>query len=95
VVMEDDKVKVSGTTSAANNYSIYFEVAQESTGVDVMQNFELNFISTYMPSTMDSLFNNTIDSNTDTTMTGTFSGIVINGDNGQLSLTSGMINITY
>ena len=97
VVIENNVIKVSGETSAANDYSIYFEVNEGATGTDVMQNFQISLISVFFPSTMDPPFDfiSNITTNTTGSITGTFGNIVVNVDNGQLSLTSGTINVTY
>ncbi|MDG5491431.1 hypothetical protein [Psychroserpens sp. SPM9] len=97
VVIDGDLLKVTGETSAANNYTIYFEVGQGQTGVDVINPaFELTLTSVFFPSTQGfDDFTSEITVNTDGTLTGTFWGIVTNADGGDLSLTSGMINITY
>ena len=97
VVVENNIVKVSGETSAANDYSIYFEVEEGATGADVMQNFQISLISIFYPSTMDAPFDfiSNIDANPTGSITGTFGNIVVNADNGQLSLTGGTINVSY
>lgn len=97
VVVEDNIVKVSGETSAQNDYSIYFEVAEGATGADAMQNFELSLTSVFYPSTLDPPFHfiSNIDTNTLGSITGTFGNVVINTQNGQLSLSAGNINVTY
>lgn len=86
-------LQVSGETSNANNYSIYFEVEENTEGEDVLQNFELTLISSYFP--VVSSFTNTVDVNTTSTLTGTFSGDVENNDGGQLSLTNGTFDLNY
>ena len=97
VIVENGIVKVSGETSAANDYSIYFEVEEGVTGTDAMQNFEISLTSVFYPSTMDPPFDfiSNIETNTAGSIIGTFGNIVVNADNGQLSLTSGAINVSY
>lgn len=97
VVVENNVVKVSGETSASNDYSIYFEVNEGVTGADAMQNFQISLISVFYASTMDAPFDfiSNIETNAIGSLTGTFSNIVVNDDNGQLSLTSGTINVSY
>ncbi|MGC1473337.1 MAG: hypothetical protein WA775_12155 [Psychroserpens sp.] len=97
VVVEGNLLKVTGETSGPNDYMVYFEIAMSETGVDVINpTFELTLISTFFPSTQGfEDFTSNITVNTDGTLTGTFSGTVTNADGGDLSLTSGMINITY
>jgi hypothetical protein len=86
-------IKVSGETSAANNYSIYFEVEENMQGENIFQNFEIVLISTYYP--LDPNFNNNVTTNTSGTLTGTFSGVVENNDGGQLNLTNGNFDLSY
>ena len=93
IVDEGGLLKVSGETSAANSYSIYFEVEVGAEGDDLFQNFEIHLISTYYP--MASNFNNTVTTNTSGTLTGTFSGIVENNDGGQIGLTNGNFDLSY
>jgi hypothetical protein len=97
VVVEGDLLKISGETSAANNYTIYFEVVQGETGVDVINSaFELSLTSVFFPSTVGfEDFTSTITVNTDGTLTGSFGGVVTNADGGDLNLSGGSINITY
>ncbi len=97
VIVENNTVKITGETSAANDYSIYFEVEEGVTGADAMQNFEISLTSVFYPSTMDPPFDfiSNIETNVADYVIGTFGNIVVNADNGQLSLTSGIINVTY
>jgi len=97
VLVEDGIIKVTGTTSAQNDYNVYFEVAENATGDDVMQNFEIELLSTYFPSTLPDPndFNNTIFTSTTGSLIGTFSGIVTSSAGADLSLTSGEIDLTY
>ena len=93
VVVEDGLVKVSGATSATtNDYTIYFEVAVDETGDDLLQNFELTLISSFTPQPS---FVSNISVNANNVLTGTFSGLVINADNADLELNNGMIDIEY
>lgn len=97
VVVSGDILQVTGETTAANNYMVYFEVDQGATGVDIINStFELTLTSVFFPSTQGfDDFTSNITVNADGTLTGTFFGIVTNADGGDLSLTSGMINISY
>ncbi|WP_121667002.1 DUF6252 family protein [Mesonia aquimarina] len=97
IVTEDGLVKVTGETSAQNDYNIYFEVAENITGDDMMQNFEISLISVYYPSTLPDPndFNNNVSTNAAGTIIGTFSGLVQNDDGGDLSLTSGTFDLSY
>jgi len=97
VVVNGDILEVTGQTSAANDYMIYFEVGQGLTGVDIINpTFELTLTSVFFPSTQGfDDFTSNITLNDAGTLTGTFGGIVTNADGGDLSLTSGNINITY
>lgn len=97
VVVEGDLLKISGETSAANNYTIYFEVGQGQTGVDVINPaFELSLTSVFFPSTQGfEDFTSTITVNEAGILTGSFGGVVTNADGGDLNLSAGSINITY
>ncbi|ARV08737.1 hypothetical protein BTO05_03445 [Winogradskyella sp. PC-19] len=90
-------LQVSGSTSAANNYTIYFEVEEGETGDDIINaEFVIFFTSEFFPY-FDGIepFRSNISANPDGSLTGTFCCNTRNADNGDLNLTSGMINITY
>ncbi len=93
IVQVGSKLQVSGETSDSNNYTIYFEVEENTEGDDVLENFEITVISTYVP--VVSSFTSTVEVNTTDTLTGTFSGDVENNDGGQLSLTNGTFDLDY
>jgi hypothetical protein len=97
VVVENGIIKVTGETSSASNYSVYFEVEEGATGTDIINDtFELTLTSTFFPSTQGfEDYTSTIDTNTSGALTGSFWGVVTNADGGDLSLTSGVIDITY
>ena len=99
VVEEGGVLKITGNTSAngASNYEIYFEVTPGATGVDIINNtFYLTLTSTFFPDTSGfDDFTSNITENTSGILIGTFGGIVTNADNGNLSITLGVINITY
>lgn len=92
VVREGGMVKVSGE-SVTGTYTIYFEVAEDATGDNTIQNFEMMLTSVFTP--VEGEFNSNIETNTDGTLTGTFNGIVKNNDNGHVELTNGIIDLTY
>lgn len=91
VVKQNGLVKVSGA-SATGTYTIYFEVAENATGADILQNFEIKLVSVHHPYEG---FTSNVTVNTDGTLTGTFHGIVVNDDNGMVELTSGNFNLEY
>jgi len=97
VVEEGNLLKVTGETSGANDYMVYFEVNLGDTGVDIINpTFELTLISVYFPSTQGfEDFTSEITENSAGTLVGTFSGFMENNDGGDLSITSGVINISY
>ncbi|MEH6537468.1 MAG: hypothetical protein V7719_13805 [Psychroserpens sp.] len=97
VVVNGDLLVVTGQTSAANDYMIYFEIDQGQTGVDVINSsYALTLTSVFFPSTQGfDDFTSNITVNTDGTLTGTFGGVVTNADGGDLNLSGGSINITY
>lgn len=77
---------------------ISFDVEQGQTGTDIINaNFILNtFSRDYTPTTSPTPFTSSITVNSSTNIEGTFSGTVLASSNGSvLSLTSGVINITY
>ncbi|QAA80826.1 hypothetical protein EI546_03370 [Aequorivita sp. H23M31] len=90
---EGGLLKILGETSAANNYNIYFEVEENMVGNDLFQNFKINLISSYYP--MASNFNNSVTTNSGGVLTGSFSGVVINNDNGQIELTNGIFDLSF
>jgi hypothetical protein len=95
VVVQNGLVKVSGTVESSG-YSIYFEVPEGSTGTDIMENFVLSLISDFYPSSEGfEDFTSTITTNDNGLIVGTFWGTVVNNDNGYLSLTQGVVNISY
>tara|TARA_R110000850_G_C9996309_1_gene468278 strand:+ start:3377 stop:4009 length:633 start_codon:yes stop_codon:yes gene_type:complete len=93
IVQQGTLLRVTGTTSAANDYTIFFEVEEDAVGSAAMENFQLDVISTYVP--IIPSFTSSIDVNTDTALSGTFSGSVENNDGGQLELTNGVIDLSY
>ena len=99
VVEEGGVLKVTGNTSAngAGNYEVYFEVAPGATGVDIINStFYLTLTSTFYPDTSGfDDFTSNITENSTGVLIGTFSGIVTNAGGGNLSLTSGVIDISY
>lgn len=99
IVEEGGVLKVTGNTSAngAGNYEVYFEVAPGATGVDIINStFYLTLTSTFFPDTSGfDDFTSNITENLTGVLIGTFSGIVTNAGGGNLSLTSGVIDISY
>ena len=90
-------LEITGETSGPENYTVYFEVAMGTTGIDIINStFVLTFTSTFFPSTQGvDDFTSEITENTQNTLVGTFSGLMENNDNADLSITSGTINISY
>ena len=68
-----------------------------TTGIDIINStFVLTLTSTFFPSTQGvDDFTSEITENTQNTLVGTFSGLMENNDNADLSITSGTINISY
>ncbi|MDT0557648.1 hypothetical protein RM697_03265 [Ichthyenterobacterium sp. W332] len=99
VVEAGNFLEVTGESSAngASSYRIYFEVEQNATGVDIINStFEVTLTSTFFPNTdgFDD-FTSNITTNEAGELLGTFGGIVTNADGGDLSLTSGVIEVYY
>lgn len=98
VVVNGNILEVTGQTSAANNYMIYFEVEQGATGENIIDStFVLSLISDFFPSTNPAPFDflSSITTNDPGVLIGTFGNVVTNADGGDLSLSSGVINIMY
>ncbi|WP_452220686.1 hypothetical protein [Lacinutrix salivirga] len=100
VVTVGTTLQVTGETSAQNNYSIYFEVEEGATGMEIINSTFVLTLSTtdpdYFPSTQGfDDFTSTITENGAGTLVGSFGGIVTNTSGGDLSLTQGTINIMY
>ena len=93
----DNGVITVNGTSSSGSYSIYFQVTEGETGTDVLQNFKLTLNETeYLPSTQgveDFTSNTTVNSGN--ILQATFYGLVVNNDNGTLSLTQGVADLTY
>ena len=91
-------VEVSGSnTDQGADYHVYFEVPESTTGIDVMQNFKLTLNGgEYFPNTdgFDD-FTNNITVNSGGMIQGTFGGIVTRTDGADLSLSQGLIDLTY
>lgn len=92
IVEQGEILKVSGETEQGN-YTIYFEVEKNVTGENVVQNFEMKLISVYYP--YEGEFDTNIDVNENGELSGSFSGIVMNDDNGATNLYNGNIDLTY
>lgn len=97
VVVEDGMVKVTGETSASNNYTIYFEVAEGATGTDIVQNFQIELTSVFYPYEEGSQYDFTseITTNTDGFLMGSFYNLVTNDDGAELNLYNGTIDLEY
>lgn len=90
-------LQVAAETGSPMYYIIYFEIALGETGVDIINDtFSITLNSQFLPSTQGfDDFTSTITSNTPGNIIGTFNGIVTNADGGDLSLTSGVISVSY
>ncbi|MFD2552316.1 hypothetical protein ACFSQP_10855 [Bizionia sediminis] len=79
------------------NYLIYFELIENETGVDVMQNFKLTVNGGEFFPNMDGFddFTNTITVNANGIIQGSFGGIVTRNDGADLSLSQGTIDLVY
>ncbi|MDT0294832.1 hypothetical protein ACFQ3R_00480 [Mesonia ostreae] len=97
IVVEDGLVKVTGETSASNNYNIYFELAEGTTGTDVIQNFQIELTSVFYPYNEGTQFDFTseIETNSDGVLLGSFYNVVTNNEGADMSLTNGSINLEY
>jgi len=97
VVKVGTTLQVTGETSAANNYSIYFEVAEGAEGANLFQNFQIQLTSAFHIYEGEGQFQfvSNITNNETGTLTGTFHGYVQNDDNGVIELTQGNISLDY
>ncbi len=96
VVVNGTTLEVSGEDTSAG-YTIYFEVEQDATGVDIINaTFVIHLTSEFFPSTQGfDDFTSEITENSTGTLIGTFNGLVTNASGADVSLTQGMINIEY
>ncbi|MFK7782271.1 hypothetical protein [Psychroserpens sp.] len=97
-VLNSGIVMVNGSnTDQGANYFIEFEVPEGTTGIDVMQNFILTLNGTeYFPDTSGfDDFTNNITVNSGGVIQGTFGGIVTSNSGGNLSLSQGIVDMTY
>lgn len=100
VVTVGNILQVTGETSAANNYMVYFEVEEGATGMEIINSEFVLTLSTndpyYFPSTQGfEDFTSTITENGTGTLVGTFGGVVSNSGGADLSVSQGIINISY
>ncbi|MGB5981594.1 MAG: hypothetical protein WBG46_05575 [Nonlabens sp.] len=97
-VLNSGTIVVTGSkqTQGANRF-IYFELAENATGIDIMQNFKLTVNGReYFPNTSGfDDFTNEITVNSNGVLQGSFSGIVSSTDGADLSLTQGTLDLTY
>ncbi|MEY8847769.1 hypothetical protein AB9K26_03085 [Psychroserpens sp. XS_ASV72] len=97
-VLNGGMVVVSGSnTEQGADYHIYFEVPEGTTGVDVMQNFVLTLNGSEFFPNNDGFddFTNNITVNADGVIQGNFGGIVTREDGADLSLSQGIVDLTY
>lgn len=97
IVVEGGLVKVTGETSASNNYNIYFEVTEGTTGTDVIQNFQIELTSVFYPYNEGTQFDFTseITTNTEGVLVGSFYNVVTNDDGAEVNLSNGTIDLSY
>ena len=90
-------LQVAAETGSPTYYIIYFEIELGVTGDEVINDsFSLLLNSQYYPSSSGfDDFTSTITTNNPGNIIGTFNGIVTNADGGDLSLTSGVISVSY
>lgn len=97
IVVEGGLIKVTGETSASNNYNIYFEVAEGTTGTDVIQNFQIELTSVFYPYNEGTQFDFTseITTNSEGVLVGSFYNAVTNDDGAEVNLSNGTIDLSY
>ncbi|RZJ68905.1 MAG: hypothetical protein EOO45_14275 [Flavobacterium sp.] len=93
VVRTGDLLKVTGETSGSSPYTVSFEVMVNELGSNKINNFKI-FLTSEFSAVADS-FTSAIEINNNDNLKATYSGRVRNADNGQIELTSGVIDITY
>ncbi|MCB0382157.1 MAG: hypothetical protein KDD05_02290 [Psychroserpens sp.] len=88
---------IAAETGSPTYYIIYFEIDLGEIGDDIInETFKMNIVSQYLPSAEGfNDFTSTITTNTPGNVIGTFNGIVTNADGEDLSLTSGVISVSY
>jgi hypothetical protein len=96
VTFENNIITVSGT-SQGGSYTVSFQVTEGDTGTDVIQNFVLSLTGTeFFPSTQGfEDFTSNTTASTGNVLQATFFGLVENNDGGDLSLTQGIVDISY
>ncbi|RZJ74063.1 MAG: hypothetical protein EOO45_09580 [Flavobacterium sp.] len=93
VVRTGDLVKVTGETSGSSAYTVSFEIMVNELGSNKIMNFKIFLTSQF--SAVPESFTSAVAVNDNDKLESTFSGRVRNSDNGQIELTSGVVNITY
>ncbi|MCH8534796.1 MAG: hypothetical protein LAT51_06980 [Flavobacteriaceae bacterium] len=94
VEIEDNRIKVFGETSVANQNTIYFEVEEGVTGENAFEVFEIFLLnSIFLP--FENEFNNTVTINSDGEISGSFNGVVVSDNEGALNLTGGSFELSY
>ncbi len=96
VTFENGTISVNGV-SQGGNYVINFQVAEGATGTDVIQNFVLTLNGTdYFPSTQGfDDFTSDTSVSSGNILQATFFGLVESNAGADLSLTQGMVDLTY
>ncbi len=96
VVVEGTLLKVTASEADGDD-KIYFEIEQGVTGTDMIQNFVITLLNRdYTPFSFNmNVFTSEITVNENNMLEGTFSGPVQAANNASLSLTSGVIDISY
>lgn len=97
VFQSGNSLNVAAQTGSPAYYIVYFKINLGETGTDIINDtFKINVISQYLPSTQGfDDFTSTITTNTPGNIIGTFNGHVTNADGEDLSLTSGVISVSY
>lgn len=98
VVLENGLIKVNGEDTSSFSHKIYFEVAQGETGVDVMQNFQIELNGTvYYPYNEGSQFDFTseIETNSNGILIGSFYNAVTSSEGADMNLANGTVDLEY
>ncbi|TXK74891.1 hypothetical protein [Mesonia sp. K4-1] len=98
IVLENGLIKVNGEDTSSSSHKMYFEVSEDVTGEDAIQNFQIELNGTiYYPYNEGSQFDFTseIETNSDGVLVGSFFNVVTSNEGADISLSNGSIDLEY